>query len=132
MEHRLDQRIEMPLKAWVNFGDMPTLITSTRNISKSGVCLAFTHSDLKVSYVMDIVFEDHHAEAHWRCKALVIHTSQRGTGVLLGRELPFAMPDAAWKFGKQVILPASASLQSINKLQFNYTGTEQERASAGN
>ena len=101
MEHRLDQRIETPLKVWINFGDMPTLITTTRNISKSGVCLAFTHSDLKVSYVMDIVFEDQHAEAHWRCKALVIHTSQRGTGVLLGRELPFIMPDRAMEIWKK-------------------------------
>lgn len=100
MEHRLDQRIETPLKVWINFGDMPTLITTTRNISKSGVCLAFTHSDLKVSYVMDIVFEDHYADAHWRCKALVIHTSQRGTGVLLGQELPFIMPGRAMELRK--------------------------------
>lgn len=100
MEHRLDQRIEMPLKAWVNFGDMPTLITTTRNISKSGICLAFTHRDLKASYVVDIAFEGHHAEAYWRCKALVIHTSHRGTGVLLGRELPFAVPGTAMEIRK--------------------------------
>ena len=82
-DHRLHPRIASHHAAWVEIGEMPLLATTIGNISKDGLLLHLTHPALMPTAVVQVIMEDPVSHSPWKSRAMVVHTSLSGTGVLL-------------------------------------------------
>jgi hypothetical protein len=91
MEHRLHPRISSSHTAWISIGTIPPLATTTGNISADGLLLKMTHPSLTPTKVIQVAVEHGANHSQWRSRAIVVHTSRSGTGVLLLNPLPEAM-----------------------------------------
>jgi hypothetical protein len=88
MEHRRTKRLAINLKAAVRIGNSPPVYTTTRNISSHGLCLITSHTLFKPFNVLHIELGELNGPLRWCSRALIVHTSLWGTGVLLEKKIP--------------------------------------------
>lgn len=88
MNCRQDQRLTIPLHTWLYLDNKLLIKTAARNVSRYGLYLHITHHELKCNTIVDIEVLDNIEQYCWRGRALIIHTSSQGIGILLEEQLP--------------------------------------------
>ena len=88
MNSRQDKRLTIPLHTWLYLDNKLLTKTAARNVSRFGLCLHINHPELKCNTMVDIEVLDNVEQSCWRGRALVVHTSSQGTGILLEEQLP--------------------------------------------
>jgi hypothetical protein len=88
VEHRNGKRVRIPLKLKVSIDGHNTLYTLTHDISINGLSMRLTHPDLQRHAFVTIELQDDMSNRYWQTRAMVVHHSSRGTGVLFAEALP--------------------------------------------
>lgn len=88
MEQRLHPRSSANHVAWIQFGEIPPLAVTAGNISADGLLLKLTHPALTPAVLMNVTMVGSENHCTWISRAMVVHTSRSGTGVLLLSAVP--------------------------------------------
>lgn len=100
MEHRYSHRITATLCAELRIGGVPGVTATTRNVCKDGLFLGFSHPRLRQNQILEVTLYLPGSPVRWRTRAIVIHASSRGAGMLLAEDLSPGLYRAATSAGR--------------------------------
>jgi hypothetical protein len=88
MEHRHTKRELKEVHAKICFDDNSCWETSTQDISKHGLFLKLHELKLVANTIVRVVLPESETTLPWRTRAMVVHASNSGAGLLLEKDLP--------------------------------------------
>lgn len=88
MEHRHAIRRLTKLKAKIAFNHQREREALITDVSKHGLFLDFVNPTLVKNTILDVIFTDINDTSVWQSRAMVVHASTHGTGVILENDLP--------------------------------------------
>lgn len=88
MEHRHTKRELKEVYAKICFDDNSCKDTFTLDVSKHGLFLKLHVPKLLANTIVRVVFPESETGLPWRTRAMVVHASNKGAGLLLENDLP--------------------------------------------
>lgn len=88
IESRYSKRMPNKLFATVDFDYESRINTLTLDVNKRGLFLKLRHPKLTNNMIIDIILYDSQTTLPWNTRAMVVHMSRHGVGVLLEKDLP--------------------------------------------
>jgi hypothetical protein len=109
MEHRYSHRVAATLCAELRIAGAQRVTATTRNICREGLFLGFSHPRLSRNQILQVTLHAPGSAVRWHTRAIVIHVSPRGVGVLLAENLSPGLYHAALTRGITPLLPLEAA-----------------------
>lgn len=107
MEHRHSDRASKKLYAKIYFGDNTCCDAITRDVSRQGLFIELRNLKLVNNRIVKVVLWDSGGVYSWYVRAMVMHATKYGAGLMLEKDLPLSFRQDI-DIGSESLLKAQA------------------------